>query len=38
MLDFLTDQTKTLDMKLHKEVKDIGSLGYVMESLEEIRK
>ena len=38
MLDKLTDQTKTLDIKLHKDVKDIGSLGYVMESLEEIRR
>jgi dynein heavy chain len=27
-----------LDIKLHKDVKDIGSLGYVMESLEEIRR
>jgi hypothetical protein len=38
MLDHLTEQTKNLDIKLHKDVKDIGSLGYVMESLEEIRK
>jgi hypothetical protein len=37
-LDHLTEQTKTLGIKLHKDVKDIGSLGYVMESLEEIRR
>jgi len=38
MLDTLTEQTKTLGTKLHKDVKDIYSLGYVMESLEEIRR
>lgn len=38
LLDNLTEQTKMLDTKLRKEVKDIDSLGYVMETLEEIRK
>ena len=38
MLDQLTEQTKNLDTRLRKEVKDIDSLGYVMETLEEIRK
>jgi len=37
-LDTLTEQTKNLGIKLHKDVKDIASLGYVMESLEEIRR
>lgn len=36
-LDQLTEQTKTLQIKLSKDVKDIDSLGYVMETLEEIR-
>jgi len=38
LLDHLTEQTKNLNGKLNKDVKDIGSLGYVMESLEEIRR
>lgn len=33
----LTEQTKHLDIKLKKEVKDIDSLGMVMETLEDIR-
>jgi len=37
-LDALTEQTKMLSTKLNKEVKDIDSLGYVMETLEQIRK
>lgn len=37
-LDLLTDQTKQLSAKLSREVKDIDSLGYVMETLEDIRK
>ena len=38
MLDQLTEHTKMLSTKLSKEVKDIDSLGYVMETLEDIRK
>jgi dynein heavy chain len=34
----LTEQTKHLDIKLKKEVKDIDSLGMTMETLEDIRK
>lgn len=37
-LDNLTEQTKMLTTKLSKPVKDIDSLGYVMETLEQIRK
>jgi len=33
----LTEQTKMFGIKLSKEVKDIDSLGYVMETLEQIR-
>lgn len=33
-LDNLTEQTKMLTTKLSKPVKDIDSLGYVMETLE----
>jgi len=34
----LSEQTKTLGLKLSKEVKDIDSLGQVIGTLEEIRK
>lgn len=37
-LDILTEQTKALQLKLTKEVKDIDTLGYVMSTLEDIRK
>lgn len=37
LLDTLTEQTKHLDIKLKREVKDIDSLGMVMETLEIIR-
>jgi len=37
LLDTLTEQTKHLDVKLKREVKDINSLGIVMETLETIR-
>ena len=36
-LDQLTDQIKTLETKLKKDVIHIDSLGYVMEALENIR-
>jgi len=36
-LEKLTDLTKSLQTRLQKEVKDIGSLGEVMKTLEEIR-
>lgn len=37
-LEKLTEQTKILSTKLSKEVKDIDSLGYVMQTLDQIRK
>ncbi|KAL4479549.1 hypothetical protein ABPG72_018535, partial [Tetrahymena utriculariae] len=38
LLDNLTEQTNVLSIKLSKPVKDIDSLGYFMETLEQIRK
>ncbi|KAL4465245.1 hypothetical protein ABPG74_001959 [Tetrahymena malaccensis] len=38
VLDSLTEQTKVLFIKLSKPVKDIDSLGYFMETIEQIRK
>jgi len=38
LLDQLSEQTKNLQGRLQKEVKDIDSLRIVMETLEEIRK
>ena len=38
MLEQLTELTNNQSTKLSKEVKDIDSLGYVMECLEDIRK
>ena len=37
-LDILTESTKNFDTRLKRDVKDIDSLGNVMETLEEIRK
>lgn len=36
-LDLLTDQIKSVETKLKKDVVHIDSLGYVMEALENIR-
>jgi dynein heavy chain len=38
LLEHLTDDIKQIRLKIEKPVKDIDSLGSVMQALEEIRK
>ena len=37
-LETLTDDIKQIQIKLSREVRDLDSLGFVMNTLEEIRK